>query len=91
MGGCRCCPVFCSLSALALAVLFITRLRIIDNCPLMRVNLILPATGALPRLENLFDALAAQSLQPSRLVVAVESVGVPPMLESRPWPKAARG
>jgi hypothetical protein len=69
--------VFYSLSALALAILFITRLRIIDNCPLTRVNLILPATGALPRLENLFDALAAQSLQPSRLVVAVESIDDP--------------
>jgi hypothetical protein len=69
--------VFYSLFALALAVLFIARLRIFDDCPFTRVNLILPATGALPGLEDLLDALAAQSLQPSRLVVAVESIDDP--------------
>jgi hypothetical protein len=65
--------VFYSLSALALAILFIARLRIIGDCPPTRVNLVLPATGALPGLEDLLDALAAQSLQPNRLIIAVES------------------
>jgi hypothetical protein len=65
--------VFYSLSALGLAILFITRLRIIGHCPPARVNLVLPATGELPGLENLLDALAIQSLQSSRLIIAVES------------------
>ncbi|WP_149537647.1 glycosyltransferase family 2 protein [Siccirubricoccus phaeus] len=38
-----------------------------------RVTLILPITGPQPGLEALLDCLAAQSLQPRRLVVAVES------------------
>lgn len=69
--------VFYSVSAIALAVLFITRLQIFDDRPSTRVNLILPATGALPGLENLLGALAAQSLRPSRLIVAIESCDDP--------------
>jgi Glycosyl transferase family 21 len=65
--------VFLSLSSLALAVLFAARLSIPDDQILTRVALVLPATGRLPGIEDLLTALAAQSLQPCRLIVAVES------------------
>ncbi|WP_431284972.1 methyltransferase domain-containing protein [Humitalea sp. 24SJ18S-53] len=42
-----------------------------------QVTLILPLTGPVPRLEALFQALAAQRLRPRRLIVAVESLDDP--------------
>jgi glycosyl transferase family 21 len=65
--------VFYSLGSFALALLFAARLRIPDDRPSARVALVLPATGPLPGLEDLLAALAAQSLRPQRLIVAVES------------------
>lgn len=65
--------VFYALGSLALAVLFGMYLRIPHERPLARVTLILPATGPLPGLEELLTGLAAQTLPPRRLIVAVES------------------
>lgn len=65
--------VFYSLWSVALAVLFAVRLRIPDERLSTRVALVLPATGMLPGLDDLFGALAKQSLPPSRMIVAVES------------------
>jgi Glycosyl transferase family 21 len=65
--------VFYALGSLALALLFAARLRIPDDRLSARVTLVLPATGPLPGLEDLLTALTAQSLQPRRLIVAVES------------------
>jgi Glycosyl transferase family 21 len=65
--------VFYSLGSLALALLFAARLRVPDDRLSTRVALVLPATGSLPDLENLLAALSTQSLQPQRLIVAVES------------------
>jgi len=56
-----------------LAVLHIRRLRLPVRHETGPVTLILPLTGAAPGLEALFGALAAQSLRPRRLLVAVES------------------
>jgi hypothetical protein len=42
-----------------------------------KVTLILPLTGPVPQLEVLLDHLAAQTLQPRRLVVAIESESDP--------------
>ena len=47
--------VFYSLWSLALALLFIARLRIPDDRPSAHVTLVLPATGALPGIEDLLD------------------------------------
>lgn len=69
--------VFYSLFSLALALLFIARLRVPDDRPAADVTLILPATGGLPGLEDLLAGLAAQSLKPNRLIVVVESVADP--------------
>ncbi len=66
-----------SLWSLALAVLFISRLRIPDDRPSVPVTLVLPATGALAGIEDLLDALSAQSLRPDRLIVAVEFIEDP--------------
>ena len=65
--------VFYSLWSVALAALFAARLRIPEERIATRVALVLPATGSLPGLEDLLTALTAQSLQPRRLIVAVES------------------
>ena len=65
--------MFWALGSLALALLFAAHLRIPDDRPSARVTLVLPATGVLPGLEDLVGAVAGQSLQPSRLIVAVES------------------
>jgi hypothetical protein len=65
--------LFYSLGSLALALLFAARLRIPDDQPSTDVTLVLPATGALPGLENLLTALSIQSLQPQRIIIAVES------------------
>jgi cellulose synthase/poly-beta-1,6-N-acetylglucosamine synthase-like glycosyltransferase len=64
---------FYALGSLALVLLFASHLRIPQDQLSTRVALILPVTGAFPGLEDLLAALSAQSLQPSRLVVAVES------------------
>ena len=79
--------VFYSLWSLALALLFITRLRILDDRPSARVTLVLPATGALPGLEDLLDALAAQSLaaQPADRCGRVDRRSRL-LRASRPWP-----
>jgi Glycosyl transferase family 21 len=65
--------VFYSLWSVGLAVLFAARLRLPEDCAASGVTLVLPATGALPGLEDLLTALTVQSPQPRRLVVAVES------------------
>jgi glycosyl transferase family 21 len=65
--------VFYALGSLALALLFASHLRIPDERPAARVTLVLPLTGSNPTLEELLAALAAQSLPPRRLIVAVES------------------
>jgi Glycosyl transferase family 21 len=69
--------VFYSLWSLALALLFVVRLRIPDDRPAARVTLVLPATGALAGIEDLLDALSVQSLCPCRTLVAVESAADP--------------
>jgi Glycosyl transferase family 21 len=65
--------VFYSLGSLALALLFAAYLRIPNERPAAWVTLVLPLTGPSPSLEELLAALAAQSLRPRRLIVAVES------------------
>jgi cellulose synthase/poly-beta-1,6-N-acetylglucosamine synthase-like glycosyltransferase len=65
--------VFYSLWSVALAVLFVSQLRLPADRPSARVTLVLPATGPLPALEDLLTALTVQSLQPHRLIAAVES------------------
>src|SRR5215469_2190053 len=69
--------VFYSLWSVALAVLFATRLRIPENGGPARVVLVLPATGALPGLEDLLTALSTQTLKPQRMIVAVEAADDP--------------
>ena len=69
--------VFYSLWSVALALLFAARLQLPGHPSAARVTLILPATGPLPGLEDLLTALSVQSLQPLRLIVAVESVEDP--------------
>ena len=58
--------VFFALAALALTLLFAAHLRIPDDRPDVHVSLVLPLTGSNPTLEELLDALAAQSLPPRR-------------------------
>ena len=65
--------VFYSLSSVALTLLFFTRLRVLDDRLSASVALVLPATGALPGLEDLLASLTAQSLRPRRLIVSVEA------------------
>lgn len=65
--------VFYSLSSVALALLFFARLRVLDDRLSASVALVLPATGALPGIEDLLAALTAQSLRPRRLIVSVEA------------------
>jgi hypothetical protein len=65
--------VFYALWSVALALLFFVRLRVLSDCPSASVTLVLPATGELPGLEDLFAALTAQSLRPRRLIVSVEA------------------
>ena len=65
--------VFYSLSSVALALLFFARLRVLDDRLSASVALVLPATGALPGIEDLFAALTVQSLRPRRLIVSVEA------------------
>jgi hypothetical protein len=65
--------VFYALWSVALAFLFFSRMRVLDDRLSVSVALVLPATGALPGLEDLLAALSAQSLKPRRLIVAVEA------------------
>lgn len=65
--------LFYSLWSVALAVLFAVRVRIPEDRLATRVVLVLPATGALPGLEDLLTALSMQSLRPYRLIITVES------------------
>jgi hypothetical protein len=55
------------------AAVFRARMLIPREVPGVPVTLVLAATGPLPGLENLFDALLGQTLRPARLIVAVES------------------
>ena len=65
--------VFYALWSVALAFLFFSRMRVLDDRLSVSVALVLPATGALPGLEDLLAALSAQSLKPRRLIVSVEA------------------
>lgn len=65
--------VFYSLWSVALATLFAVRLPTPDDRLSARVALVLPATGRLPGIEDLLTTLDGQSLQPGRLIIAVES------------------
>ena len=60
-------------TATACAAVFRARMLIPREVPGVPVTLVLAATGPLPGLENLFDALLGQTLRPARLIVAVES------------------
>jgi hypothetical protein len=73
----------CCLGPLISVVLFIYKLRIPNVVPPVRVAVILPATGALPGLEDLLDDLAGQSLAPHRLIIAVESTADPAYARAR--------
>lgn len=64
---------FYALGSLALALFYAAHLQIPDERPRADVTLVLPLTGPSPSLEELLAALAAQSLRPRRLIVAVES------------------
>jgi hypothetical protein len=61
------------LLSLVAAVVYRLNILVPQEVPEARVTLILPATGPLPELEALFAALIAQTLQPARLLVAVEA------------------
>lgn len=56
---------------------YLARLRLPATAQPARVSILLPLTGELPRLPALLAALAAQSLPPRRLIVAVESTADP--------------
>ena len=65
--------VFYALWSVALAFVFFSRMRVLDDRLSVSVALVLPATGALPGFEDLLTALSAQSLKPRRLIVSVEA------------------
>ena len=65
--------ILTALAALTCALVFRIRMLIPTGVPDVRVTLILPATGALPGLADLFEALRSQTLRPARLIIAVES------------------
>jgi hypothetical protein len=65
--------LFYSLWAIALALLFAARLQLPTDRPPASATLILPATGQLPGLEDLLNALTLQSLPPSKVIIVVES------------------
>jgi len=62
---------------------FLRTLRLPAVAATGRVTLILPLTGPVPGLEALFAALAAQTLVPARLIVAVESDSDPAAARAR--------
>jgi hypothetical protein len=59
--------------ALVVAVAYLKRLQLPRSKTPGRATLILPLTGRAPGLEDLLDALAAQTLMPRRLLIAVEA------------------
>lgn len=65
--------VFYALWSIALALLFFSQMRVLDDRLSASVALVLPVTGALPGLDDLLAALTAQSLKPRRLIVSVEA------------------
>ena len=65
--------VFYAWWSVALALLFFSRLRVLDDRLSANVALVLPATGALPGLEDLLAALTGQSLRPRRPPPSVEA------------------
>jgi len=69
--------ILIALAALICALVFRTRMLIPGEVPDARVTLILPATGPLPGIADLFEELRGQSLRPARLIVAVESEADP--------------
>ncbi|MBW8269707.1 glycosyltransferase [Caldovatus aquaticus] len=73
----------CALLWAAAALLHLRRLRLPRRHRTGPVTLILPLTGAAPGLEALFAALAAQTLAPRRLLVAVESEEDPAAARAR--------
>jgi hypothetical protein len=66
-------PVSIAVIATVCSWVFLRFFRIPADLPDASATLILPVTGSLPRLEELFDALLGQSLTPTRLIVATES------------------
>lgn len=62
---------------------YLARLRLPATARPARVSILLPLTGELPRLHALLAALAAQSLPPRRLIVAVESTADPAFRQVR--------
>ena len=65
--------ILIALAALTCALMFRIRMLIPIEVSDARVTLILPATGPLPGLADLFAALRGQTLRPARLIIAVES------------------
>jgi hypothetical protein len=66
-----------ALGSLVAAAYFYKSLLIPGAIPDAEPVLILPVTGAVPGLEPLLHALAAQTLRPKRLIIAVESAHDP--------------
>src|SRR5260370_30508441 len=69
--------ILIALAALTCALVFRLRMLIPTEAPDARVTLILPATGSLPGLADLFEALRGKTLRPARLIIAGESKDVP--------------
>jgi hypothetical protein len=69
--------LFFAILSAGFAIGYLHDLRIPKHTPQARVTAILPATGILPRLEDLIADLARQTLPPRRLIVAVESQADP--------------
>jgi hypothetical protein len=72
-GGAAAVALFYSLWAVALALLFGTRLQIPPDYTSARATLILSAAGALPGLKDLLTQLTVQSLPPCKIIIVVES------------------
>jgi cellulose synthase/poly-beta-1,6-N-acetylglucosamine synthase-like glycosyltransferase len=69
--------VVISALALAAAIVYLRRLQLPRSKTPGRATLILPLTGRAPGLEDLLEALAAQTLAPHRLLIAVEAMADP--------------
>jgi hypothetical protein len=69
--------ILIALAAMACALIFRIRMLIPTDLPDARATLILPATGRLQGLADLFEDLRNQTLRPARLIVAVESYDDP--------------
>src|SRR5437870_5482217 len=61
-------PIGIAVIATVCSWVFLRSLRILHDVPDAPTTLILPATGSLPQLEALFDALVVQRLTPERLI-----------------------